>query len=170
MKDNELMAITFSEFAYVLLFVALGAAALLFTRVNAARTELSFCYAQTEQLRSEVSGLNELLEETRYGVVPCWRRPERAVPPVSLAVVIESNGALRLGTPDRKPVDLGVGEAADETAVRQAVIALIAEQQAYAAERACYLRVTVENRTTDFVPYRRVTETLRAIGLVVVNA
>jgi hypothetical protein len=82
-----------SEFAYIMLFLTLGAAVFLYAESRAARARAAEYAAENERLTEEVQFLTEMLEEKRHGVVPCWRRPEGVIPKVVGRIVIHGEAS-----------------------------------------------------------------------------
>ncbi len=162
-RASDALHYSLAELAYVLLFLSLGVAALLQVR-NAAAA------AQLVEYEAEIAFLNELLEETRYGVVPCWRRPEAAVDPVVARVVIHSTGrftALRTADGDEQTVRAADG--AIPAVLAPLLRDLLATEMAYAGERSCYLRMEIENETDGYPVFREVASVAASLGIVVVN-
>lgn len=71
-----------SEIAFILFFLAIGAALLLYGKYETTRDALLETEVQRDSLEEEVAFLQEILEEKRHGVVPCWRRPEGTNRPI----------------------------------------------------------------------------------------
>ena len=180
-----------SEFAYIMLFLSLGAAAALFAQNHALEARAAEYATENERLTAEVAFLTEILEEKRHGVVPCWRRPEEAVPRVVATIVIHdeaeftvtrtaSGDSVRIGadvaaepgsgrTGGREPAE-APGEPSADTArerLNANVRSLLAEDLRYAGTKTCYLRVAIENRTNDYALYEKVAEVVTGAGMVV---
>lgn len=152
-----------AELAYVLLFLSVGVAALLYVRHAAAAEQLV-------EYEAEIAFLNELLEETRYGVVPCWRRPEAAVAPVVARVVIHADERFtvkRAAGADERLVQ--ASEATVPTVLAPVLRELLATEMEYAGERNCYLRMEIENETDGYPVFREVASVAASLGIVVVN-
>jgi hypothetical protein len=116
-RESQALMHSLSEFAYLLLFVVMGAALVLYGRAAELQRRAEEAEAlatqrgmRIEELREEVAFLNEMLSEKRYGVVPCWRRPEGRVAPVSARIVIHSDERVVVspaGEPNREVVVAG---------------------------------------------------------------
>ena len=72
-----------AEFAYILLFLSIGALVLIFGRYQAAEDEIA-------TLKAEVNFLNEILAEKENAVVPCWQRPDATIPEIVGTITIHS--------------------------------------------------------------------------------
>ena len=181
-----------SEFAYIMLFLSLGAAAALFAQNDALEARAAEYAAENERLTAEVAFLTEILEEKRHGVVPCWRRPEEAVSRVVATILIHEEAeftvtrtanedSVRIGadtaaaksasgrTGGREPAE-APGEPSADTAYERlnaSVRSLLAEDLRYAGTKTCYLRVAIENRTNDYALYEKVAEVVTGAGMVV---
>jgi hypothetical protein len=152
-----------SEFAYIMLFLSLGAAAALFAQNRLLEARAADYAAENERLAAEVAFLTEILEEKRHGVVPCWRRPEGAVPMVVATIVIHDRTSFTvLRTASGSSVQVGVREDLDA-----AVRSLLAEDLRYAGAKSCYLRVAIENQTNDYALFEEVASVVTGAGMVV---
>ena len=167
-----------SEFAYIMLFLSLGAAAALFAQNRALEARAEEYAVENERLTAEVAFLTEILEEKRHGVVPCWRRPEEAVPKVVATIVIHDEAEFSVTrTASGQSVQIGAGKAAAAAVETPAggprerldasVRSLLAEDLRYAGARTCYLRVAIENETNDYALYEEVAEVVTGAGMVV---
>jgi hypothetical protein len=164
-----------SEFAYIMLFLSLGAAAALFAQNRLLEARAVDYAAENERLAAEVAFLTEILEEKRHGVVPCWRRPEGAVPKVVATIVIHDRTSFTVTrTASESSVRVGVQKAAAD-AVREdprekldeRVRSLLAEDLRYAGAKSCYLRVAIENETNDYALFEDVASVVTGAGMVV---
>ncbi|MBN2657356.1 MAG: hypothetical protein EH225_05295 [Calditrichaeota bacterium] len=162
-RSGELMAFSLSELAYVLLFLAVGALVFLYNQFGISQQEIAM-------LKTEVNFLNEILAEKENGVVPCWRRPEAVIPEIVGDIIIHSSREYTIvhresGAEENftvKPED-------KESYVTARLLAIFAEERAYAKEKKCYIRMKVTNETNDFSLYRDMGQILRKIGVVLVN-
>lgn len=160
---SEAMLFSLTEFAFVLVFVCIAALSFLYAGYEASRGQARLLRQQVDTLESEVVFLQELLDEKQYGVVPCWRRPEQAVPPLI--------GSVRISGPDSFAVEHRSGAVRNSESARLMpdIQELFAPDIRYAAGAHCYLRIEVRNETNSFAYYRTVADELREQGLVVVN-
>lgn len=162
-NTSTTMLFSLSEFAFLLFFLAVAGATVLYGH----QQELDFIIRQQEEqieiLDQEVVFLNELLDELRYGVVPCWRRPERAVPPVVGVLTLLGEGAFELEHPDGPRLHR-------EEPLEAAHLGTVFHREfSYAREANCYLRLEVRNQTDSFEVYRDAAAAIRSTGMVVVN-
>jgi len=160
---SEAMLFSITEFAFVLVFVSIAALGLLYAGYEASRGQARRLRQHVDTLETEVVFLQELLDEKQYGVVPCWRRPEQAVPPLI--------GSVRIAGPDSYALEHRAGTVRESEPARLIpdIQALFAPDIRYAAGANCYLRIAVSNETNSFAYYRKVSDELRQNGLVVVN-
>ncbi|TVQ34851.1 MAG: hypothetical protein EA384_17050 [Spirochaetaceae bacterium] len=165
------MLYSLSEFAFVLLFVALAASALLYVRSLAAEQRAAEQELQIAALTEEVDFLNEMLSEKQYGVVPCWRRPDGSIAPLVGALTVHGPHRYTVSrVRDQDELTLNTAGAEDgslimETALRQ----LYAEELAYAAEHNCYLRIAVQNETDSYAHFRDTASVIARTRMVVIN-
>lgn len=155
-----------SEFAYLLLFLTLGGALVLFGQIREAEERVRAAEAEVARLTTEVAFLTEILEEKQYGVVPCWRRPEGEVPPISARIVLHGPGhvsLLRTQDQARRELDGAPAE------LRDSLLALLQGELRYAGGKNCYLRVAVENRTNDYSLYEQAADVVTEAGMVVAH-
>lgn len=168
-SGSEALFHSLSEFAYILLFLALGALAVLYVQATAAEARAQAYAEENERLAEEVAFLEEILEEKRHGVVPCWRRPEEEVPKVAGRIVIhdETSFTVLRGTEGRS-VEVEASEAQKaKSELDEAMRKVLHEELTYAGEKNCYLRVEIENETNDFQLYDEVASIVTGAGMVV---
>lgn len=158
-----------SEFAYILLFLALGVLAVLFVQVTVAQAQAQAYAEENERLAEEVAFLEDMLEELRHGVVPCWRRPDSDIPMVAGRVVIhdETTFTAVSGT-GGSSVEIEADEPPEarselEDAMREG----LHDDLSYAGEKNCYLRIAIDNRTNDYELYDEVASIITDAGMVV---
>jgi hypothetical protein len=161
-KGSDIIYYSFSEFAFLLLFLSIGAGAAVTVSYLEARKVIE------EQAR-EITVLNELLADKRYGVVPCWKRPEGAVPEVAGTVTIHSGSRLTVRHHSGQQAELVFRYGTLKEQLIPAVGRLFKGEQVYAAEKNCYLRFTVVNETNSYELYHTVSRSLSEIGMVVVD-
>ena len=160
---SEAMLFSLSEFAFLFFFLAVAGVTVLYGRQQELDRVIRRQDERIRVLDEEVVFLNELLEEVRYGVVPCWRRPERAVPPVVGVLTLRGEAAFDLAYPGS-----GVLRS-EETLEARHLGVVFAWEFAYARDNNCYLRLEVRNETDSFELYREAAATIRSTGMVVVN-
>ena len=185
-RVSEAMHYSIAELGFILFFLAVGAAALLYGRVleEEARTAdletlNTLLNREVDRLIEEVDFLNEILAEKEHGVVPCWRRPDGEVPRIVGVLTIHHRYALTLEHHAYSPSPESSGgkymrrlefDFTQETApLQQAVRELFASELAYAREKNCYLRLAVKNETNSFAFYQSVSSVLVGMGIVVVS-
>ncbi|MFP4567211.1 MAG: hypothetical protein ACLFNX_11980 [Spirochaetaceae bacterium] len=182
-RGSDALFHSLSEFAYIMLFLSLAAALALFAQNDALEARAAEYAAENEELTEEVAFLTEILEEKRHGVVPCWRRPEEAVPKVAATVVIHDETSFTVThTASGDSVGVAADAAAESAAAAPdsessrtggrerldaSVRSLLAEDLRYAGEKTCYLRVAIENETNDYALYEEVAEVVTGAGMVV---
>jgi len=176
-SGSEAMLYSLSEFSYILLFLAVGAATLLYGRYEtverrnrelaASNTELR---AQVDELKVEVDFLNELLAEKKYGVVPCWRRPEGVIPRVAGTITIVMSSEFTIyRAACGKSITVHPSYDDREALLERTIAGLFEQDLAYAREKNCYIRMSIENRTGSFHIYSDVLSVLSSLGIVVAN-
>lgn len=160
---SEAMLFSLTEFAFVLTFLCIAALGVVYAGYELSRAHALQLQEQLVTLETEVVFLQELLDEKQYGVVPCWRRPEQAVPPLI--------GSVQISGRESYEVQHRAGDLSHSTPqqLTQDVQRLFASDIRYAAEANCYLRIAVQNKTNSFSYYRQAADELRRSGLVVVN-
>lgn len=159
------VAFSLSELAFLLLFIAAGAAVLLYA-------ELSSRLDEIRALEDEVAHLEEVLAEKENSIVPCWKRPGSPIPEIAGVLTVSgrtdyvlthyNSGALRIegltGNPET-----------DNPLIERQLAGIFGFDIAYANARNCYVRVRIENETNDFSLYKAAAENFKRVGLVVVN-
>lgn len=176
-RRSDAMLYSLSEFAYILLFLAMGAAVLFYGRTLEAQRraavlaeEVTGLLAEVEELSTEVDFLNELLAEKRYGVVPCWKRPEGVVPPVVGTLTIRySDEFILYRTSSGKTVTVRTDYESRKVLLEEVIGDMFAPDLAYATQKNCYLRMTIENNTGSFHIYSDVLDVLGRLGIIVVT-
>lgn len=178
----DAMLFSLSELAFVLFFLAITAAVLIYQshedaqrkaeQLQADKTQLvreqEFLTASIDSLEKEVVFLYEMLEEYRHGVVPCWRRPDSPVSPLIGAITIRSLSRyeiLRTGSSEER-VLAGTRREIEEN-LRETLPVLFREELAYAGANRCYLRISVRNETNLFSLYEKVVEVVSGHNMVV---
>jgi|GEM_PF-7128238 len=169
--------VSMSEFAYVLVFLSLGGAAILYVALVDTQVRLRMSEEQMEQaneriakLTMEVEFLQEILREKENAVVPCWRRPDAFVPEVVAIVTITGAGTATIEVAGRANTITVFGK--PEVFSKQLRDAVATSMQAYleyAGVRDCYLRVRVNNETESFAVYEEVVAVLTDLNLVIAN-
>ena len=160
-QGSTAMAHTQAEFAYVLLFLALGALALLFLQYRIAREERAF-------LLDQISSM----EEKKDAAYPCWTRPDGVIPKLAGTLVIHSADRLELSRTNGVTVEIQAGAQSDwdrRGEVFSATRRTFQQDNQYAAGNRCYIRVKVENRTNDYNLFLETAQVLKSLGIVVVN-
>jgi len=151
----------------ILLFVALGALALLFLQYRTAREEVAFLLDRIAQM-----------EERRNAAYPCWVRPDGVIPEIAGVLVIHGPEASELRRTNggsvwiRRPAD--GGSAAGEPwnrgdALFSATRRLFQQDNQFASRNRCYIRIRVENLTNDYGLYLETAQVLKSLGIVAVN-
>ncbi|TVR34680.1 MAG: hypothetical protein EA404_02115 [Spirochaetaceae bacterium] len=168
---SDVMHYSLSEFAFILLFLAAGALALLYARYAAAEQLNAEYQSRIAELTAEIDFLGELLAETQYGVVPCWRRPDGGIPAVVGTLTIHAPGSLSAErTLGGRTLAIEAADGDSRAALIRATLAeLFAAELAYADQKNCYLRLVIENRTDSYAHYRDLTSIVSRGNLVVVN-
>jgi len=164
-RRSTALAHTQAEFAYILLFIALGALALLFLQYRAAREERAFLLDQIARM-----------EEKKNAAYPCWVRPDGVIPEIAGTLVIHSADFAELTrtnggfTEIVRPEDPDAAESwIRRDAVFSAVRRTFQEDNQFAAGNRCYIRVKVENHTNDYNLFLETAQVLKSLGIVVVN-
>jgi hypothetical protein len=171
----EAMLFSLSELAFVFFFLAVTAAVLVYQsyeesqaetdRLTEERVRLA---ASVETLEEEVVFLNDMLEEYRHGVVPCWRRPDGTISPVIGEITIRHRSryeVLRHGSDD---VSVLVGtQAALAESLDGFLTTAFREELVYAGANRCYLRIAVRNETDSFQLYEDVVNVVAGRNVVV---
>lgn len=178
------MHFSLSEFAFVLLFLSMGTAAVLLRISEEAQQEadryareartlragIAVLHEDIQTLELEVAFLNEMLAEYRHGVVPCWRRPDTIVPPVAGRIVIHHRDRYSIRrTGAAEAVVLDTEPSTMATDLEEVIRTDFADQMQYAAENRCYVRIGVKNETNSFRFYQDVVDVVRRTAMVVVN-
>ena len=152
-----------AEFAYIMLFLTAGALFLVYSRYRAAEAEIV-------SLKQEVSFLNEILAEKENAVVPCWRRPDQTIPEIVGSITILSATRYSLErSSDGTVMAFAATQSMRDKVMEEKILSLFAIERAYAAEKNCYIRMRIENRTNDFSLYKGMAEVLARVGVVLVN-
>ena len=164
-RRSTALAHTQAEFAYILLFIALGALALLFLQYRAAREERAFLLDQIARM-----------EEKKNAAYPCWIRPDGFIPKIAGTLVIHSADFAELKRTNggyEKIVRPEDADAAADWNRRDASFSAIRrtfqQDNQYAVGNRCYIRVKVENRTNDYNLFLETAQVLKSLGIVVVN-
>jgi hypothetical protein len=155
------MAHTQAEFAYILLFLALGALSLLFLQYRIAREERAFLLDQIASM-----------EEKKDAAYACWTRPDGVIPKLAGTLVIHSADRLELSRTNGVTVEIQAGSQVDwdrRGEVFSATRRTFQQDNQYAAGNRCYIRVKVENRTNDYNLFLETAQVLKSLGIVVVN-
>jgi len=155
-----------AEFAYILLFIALGALALLFLQYRAAKEEVIFLLERIE-----------MMEDKKNAAYPCWVRPDGIIPQIAGEVEIHSAGRIEISRTDGGSREILItGEHGSDTPaparrdqVFSAVRQIFQEDNQFASRNRCYIRVQVVNRTNDYALYLETAQVLRSLGIVAVN-
>ncbi len=178
----DAMLFSLSELAFILFFLAVTAAAIVFqahedTRAEAdkltterdtLRAERDYLAVSVDDLEQEVDFLNEILEEYRHGVVPCWRRPDTIVPPVIGEIAIRSLSRYEIIRTGSSDVTVLTGARRElEENLKDALPVLFREELAYAGANRCYLRINVRNETNLFSLYENVVDVITGRNMVV---
>ncbi|ORC37392.1 hypothetical protein B4O97_04160 [Marispirochaeta aestuarii] len=169
-RGSDAMHYSLAEFAYILFFLSVWAALLVYGRYQAVAVQYQNAREEISLLTEEVNYLNEVLAEKENAVVPCWRRPDKAIPEVAGVIAIHSSTIYTL---TRNPGDDRDAFAAPpetrDTILKTRTAAFFKEELAYAREKNCYIRVRIENHTNDFSLYKGMAQVLAGLGIVVVN-
>ena len=193
-RDSAALFHSLSEFAYIMLFLSLGACVLLYAESRQARARAAAYAAENERLAEEVAFLTDMLEEKRHGVVPCWRRPEGTIDKVAGSIVIHDEGwftvvrgadgytvdvrearpeaarSLRAAAGGTEVVDMEPETAGSAIEVLDDTVRRVLRGELrYAGKKNCYLRVAVENQTNDYKLYEEVTSVVTGAGMVVAH-
>ena len=158
MKRSKQTASLYSltEFAYLLLFIFIGASAILFVR-----------YVKSEEtvasLKKETAFLQKMLDEKKDGAVPCWKRPDAKIPKIAGKVIIHSIFFFTVQNHAKTGMDTA------ESGLKKTILQSFKEDMAYAHKRKCYIRVKIINKTNDYSLYKKVAEKVKALDIVVVN-
>ena len=148
-----------AEFAYILLFIALGALALLFLQYRAAKEEVIFLLERIEEM-----------EEKKDAAYPCWIRPDQIIPKIAGRVVIHSADFIELTRTNGGSREIRVVDAdSRRDEVLSALRSMFREDTEFGSCNHCYIRVQVENLTNDYSLYLETAQVLRSLGIVVVN-
>ncbi len=155
-----------AEFAYILLFIALGALSLLFLQYRAGREEVMFLLERIE-----------MMEDKKDAAYPCWIRPDGIIPETAGLVVIHSadfievtrssGGFQEIRLTGDQPADNKNNTRRDR--VFTALRSIFQEDNQFASRNRCYIRVKVENRTNDYALYLETAQVLKSLGIVAVN-
>lgn len=114
-RSSDALLHSISEFAYILVFVTIGAALVLYAGTQESRRRAEELEEDNRQLRQQVASLNEILQDKRYGVVPCWRRPEGQIPRVVAVISILDQSFFQITrNTDGTLVQVGQKEASEE--------------------------------------------------------
>jgi len=169
-KPSSALFYSLAEFSWILLFLSIGAAALLFAEYRQASERIVFMKAEIEELTREVDFLNQQLAEKKYGVVPCWRRPEGLVPEIvgTLSIHTYFNQSVTR-TADGKTIELQLRSGHRREQIADALKKLFAHEIEYAGCRNCYLRMRIINATNSFALYTEAADAAEAAGIVVVH-
>jgi len=144
-----------AEFAYILLFIALGALSLLFLQYRAIAEELAFVYERLEEM-----------EEKKNVRTPCWIRPDGVIPKIAgkITIVDMENIVFERTLGGRSEIVLDKGFGVDP--IRSAIVQLFLEDRQFAERNFCYLRLSVVNNTGSYDVYLAVDQLLRGMGIV----
>lgn len=150
---------TQAEFAYILLFVSLGALSLLFLQYRAAREEAAFLLEQIAKM-----------EDKKDAAYPCWVRPDGVIPEVAGTLIIHSSELAEITRTNGGSQEI---RSSEENPRRDAIFSaarrLFQEDNQFAARNRCYIRVRVENQTNDYALFLETAQVLKSLGIVVVN-
>ena len=183
--QSDAMLFSLSELAFVLLFLAIGAAVMLFQVSRSARAEAEAVRQEKISLQDtvvtlesslvtlevEVEFLQKTLDEFRYGVVPCWRRPDKTIPLLVGSVAINNRDRYTI-TRNNRSTEVFVLETEPHIVredLTRALVTLFEEEINYAAANRCYLRMAVTNDTNSFVFYQTVAEVVTGTKMVVAS-
>ncbi len=174
---SDALHFSLAEFSWILLFLAIGALALLLLylaqevkRADAAEVRVEELESDNEKLRQEVNFLQELLAEKKNGVVPCWRRPEGVVPELMGTILIKGRDEILLSR-NRDGMDRAIKlpEENRQEVMVQALTELFSMEIDYSREKNCYLRLRIVNETNSFKFYQEVADAAAVAGIVVVQ-
>ncbi len=148
-----------AEFAYILLFIALGALSLLFLQYRTAKEEVIFLLERIE-----------MMEDKKEAAYPCWVRPDGIIPKVAGVVVIHSADFIEVSRTDGGFEELRIdGTGNRRELVFSAVRRIFQQDNQFASRNQCYIRVQIENRTNDYAVFLETAQVLRSLGIVAVN-
>ncbi len=183
-----------AEFAWILLFLSLGAAAGLFVREHRIRTERDAAVvARNEALEARAAAEAErdalgvelaevrldldvalarirILQDKQNAAVACYLLPDAALPAVTGTITLHgvSKFTVARHTGESRYIEkLRYRDV--EPVVTATIRQLFAADFAYVARRNCYLRFRVENLTNDYRVYERFADILGDLGIVVIN-
>jgi hypothetical protein len=163
--ESSSLAFTQAEFAYILLFIALGALALLFLQYRAAAEEVAFLLERIEKM-----------EEKKNAAYPCWIRPDGYIPKVAgtltiygrdkVEIVRTSGGRSMLLMPEE---GWGTGNGSRQAGIFRDVKKLFSKDTEFGSCNHCYIRVQIINKTNDYSLFLESAKVLKTLGIVVVN-
>ncbi|MFP4491904.1 MAG: hypothetical protein ACLFNZ_10540 [Spirochaetaceae bacterium] len=169
-RNSTALMFSLSEFSFLLLFIAIGFSGFLYVQYKEAREKNAFLYSEIRTLTREVHFLNEMLEEKKHAVLPCWRRPEGVIPPLVGTITIHSRNFLTI---DRTACDTSYTIEGDRTTLPSRVSILLDRlfdgDMCYADDKSCYLRMNIINQTNNFELYRTIVEIVKKNNIVVVQ-
>ncbi|WP_319561456.1 hypothetical protein [Marispirochaeta sp.] len=169
-RGSDAMHYSLAEFAYILFFLSVWAALLLYGRYQAVTVQYQSAREEISRLTEEVNYLNEVLAEKENAVVPCWRRPDKTIPEVAGVITIHSSTIYTLTRIPGKDRDAFAAPLETRDMIlKTRTEAFFREEITYAREKNCYIRVRIENNTNDFSVYKGMAQILAGLGIVVVN-
>ncbi len=151
-----------SEFAYLLLFISIGTGVALTTAYLNSQMVIN-------EKEKEIQILNELLADKKYGVVPCWKRPEEKVPEIAGTLTIHNKRKMTLTHHSGISEEILLSGESVEEPLAASVSRLFYEDHKYSLEKNCYLRFSIINETNSYALFQKVSSGLAALGMVVVD-
>jgi hypothetical protein len=126
--------------------------------------------ASSAFLFTEYIRIKAILDEKEKGVVPCWKREDSPVPEVAGVIVINSDGVYTISHYS-KGVKTVEAEKPEEIylSAYEIISRLFKNDMEYAADKNCYIRMQIINKTNGFEEYRKFASVLKDLGIVLIN-
>jgi hypothetical protein len=184
-SSSTAMIYSLTEFSYLLLFIFIGASAIIGGEFFKAKELNDKLLVQIDDLETEAAGMKEeiqfledTLKELENGVVPCWKRPDSPVPEIAGTIIIRNFIEYSIVHHTGSKRDISVldyetpsenREEAKYIYLKKVLTEIFKDDMAYAASKNCYIRVKIENHTSSYALYRKYADALKAMKIVLVN-
>ena len=171
-KTGTAVYYSLAEYAYVILFIAIGVSAYLFTEYQSLREDNAKLQTRIDEMTVEIEELKRQLAESkqREAQLPCDAIIGSGVSATIGTVTIESATSYQIysvRTDSTKRAE-NISESLAIALLANDVEQLFAKSIEYAAENECFVRARLVNETNDFALFERYRTVLLNAGIAVV--